>query len=359
MNSSCEPAWLRQGQRSGAREFWEEGPLRLLTGESRCGGEVWLSPAAGAVLGAAARLPLPEEQRPVQGMAGCSGLLCWGGCRSPVPTPALPTWGVAVASRPGQGAALPLGQSPGLGSPGPADRCPSGRFVAVAERGQLPLRPPAPRRAPAEENGAAVRGEGKRGALDAVVGTTWGAGAGVAGPHPQSCPNPSVPFAPELGGRIPVALQVPAAALRAQLHQRRLRHHHHQPDDARGGAGGGGRGARPEQGGTDPPSLPQDLTAIGVTKPGHRKKIASEINNLNIPEWLPEYKPVRAVQGQGDRSHIHGGNESLLPSREGWHWMRVGAGSMVPELPMSPPDSSPGTISWCQLSSMWVWHCVP
>lgn len=56
------------------------------------------------------------------------------------------------------------------------------------------------------------------------------------------------------------------------------------------------------------PSLPQDLTAIGVTKPGHRKKIASEINNLNIPEWLPEYKPVRAAWGRGCWSHIQGGN---------------------------------------------------
>jgi len=37
----------------------------------------------------------------------------------------------------------------------------------------------------------------------------------------------------------------------------------------------------------------QDLTAIGVTKPGHRKKISMEINNLDIPEWLPEYIPVR------------------------------------------------------------------
>ncbi|XP_041812648.1 caskin-2-like isoform X2 [Chelmon rostratus] len=36
---------------------------------------------------------------------------------------------------------------------------------------------------------------------------------------------------------------------------------------------------------------PEDLTAIGVTKPGHRKKISLEINNLNIPEWLPEYIP--------------------------------------------------------------------
>ncbi|KAG9476685.1 hypothetical protein GDO78_002206 [Eleutherodactylus coqui] len=37
---------------------------------------------------------------------------------------------------------------------------------------------------------------------------------------------------------------------------------------------------------------PEDLTAIGVTKPGHRKKIFSEINSINIGEWLPEYKPA-------------------------------------------------------------------
>uniref|UniRef100_UPI00398EDECE caskin-1 n=1 Tax=Pristiophorus japonicus TaxID=55135 RepID=UPI00398EDECE len=36
---------------------------------------------------------------------------------------------------------------------------------------------------------------------------------------------------------------------------------------------------------------PEDLTAIGVTKPGHRKKIAIEINRLNISEWLPDYQP--------------------------------------------------------------------
>lgn len=40
-------------------------------------------------------------------------------------------------------------------------------------------------------------------------------------------------------------------------------------------------------------SARQDLTAIGVTKPGHRKKIAMEIGKLNIPEWLPEFIPVR------------------------------------------------------------------
>lgn len=38
---------------------------------------------------------------------------------------------------------------------------------------------------------------------------------------------------------------------------------------------------------------PEDLTAIGVTKPGHRKKITAEISGLSIPDWLPEHKPVR------------------------------------------------------------------
>ncbi|XP_068919277.1 caskin-1 isoform X1 [Petaurus breviceps papuanus] len=37
---------------------------------------------------------------------------------------------------------------------------------------------------------------------------------------------------------------------------------------------------------------PEDLTAIGVTKPGHRKKITSEINSLTLPDWLPEHKPA-------------------------------------------------------------------
>ncbi|KAM9817384.1 caskin-2 [Neosynchiropus ocellatus] len=36
---------------------------------------------------------------------------------------------------------------------------------------------------------------------------------------------------------------------------------------------------------------PEDLTAIGVTKPGHRKKISAEIRKLSIPEWVPDYVP--------------------------------------------------------------------
>ncbi|KAM8824002.1 caskin-1 isoform 7-T7 [Synchiropus picturatus] len=37
---------------------------------------------------------------------------------------------------------------------------------------------------------------------------------------------------------------------------------------------------------------PEDLTAIGITKPGHRKKMTSEINKLGVTEWLPEQKPA-------------------------------------------------------------------
>ncbi|CAK6444812.1 unnamed protein product [Pipistrellus nathusii] len=37
---------------------------------------------------------------------------------------------------------------------------------------------------------------------------------------------------------------------------------------------------------------PEDLTAIGVTKPGHRKKITAEISSLSLPDWLPEHKPA-------------------------------------------------------------------
>ncbi|KAM3597850.1 uncharacterized protein V6R79_010135 [Siganus canaliculatus] len=40
------------------------------------------------------------------------------------------------------------------------------------------------------------------------------------------------------------------------------------------------------------PGEGKDLTAIGITKPGHRKKMTSEINKLSVNEWLPEHKPA-------------------------------------------------------------------
>ncbi|KAG5854486.1 hypothetical protein ANANG_G00038350 [Anguilla anguilla] len=41
---------------------------------------------------------------------------------------------------------------------------------------------------------------------------------------------------------------------------------------------------------------PEDLTAVGVTKPGHRKKMTSEINKLSVTEWLPDQKPANLAE---------------------------------------------------------------
>ncbi|MCI4393501.1 hypothetical protein PGIGA_G00158180 [Pangasianodon gigas] len=41
---------------------------------------------------------------------------------------------------------------------------------------------------------------------------------------------------------------------------------------------------------------PEDLTAIGVTKPGHRKKMLSEITKLSIPDWIPKEKPTSLAE---------------------------------------------------------------
>ncbi|RXN02117.1 Caskin-1 [Acipenser ruthenus] len=63
---------------------------------------------------------------------------------------------------------------------------------------------------------------------------------------------------------------------------------------------------------------PEDLTAIGVTKPGHRKKITSEISKLNVAEWLPEHKPANLAEwlsviglGQYYQVLVHNGYENI------------------------------------------------
>ena len=37
---------------------------------------------------------------------------------------------------------------------------------------------------------------------------------------------------------------------------------------------------------------PEDLTAIGIKKPNHRKKLKEEISKLKISDGLPYYVPV-------------------------------------------------------------------
>ncbi|KAM3838381.1 caskin-1-like, partial [Diretmus argenteus] len=40
----------------------------------------------------------------------------------------------------------------------------------------------------------------------------------------------------------------------------------------------------------------EDLTAIGVMKPGHRKKLSSEISKLPSTDWLPDHKPANLAE---------------------------------------------------------------
>ncbi|XP_071976141.1 caskin-1 isoform X8 [Engystomops pustulosus] len=63
---------------------------------------------------------------------------------------------------------------------------------------------------------------------------------------------------------------------------------------------------------------PEDLTAIGVTKPGHRKKIFSEINSLNIGEWLPEYKPVSVQVRSPPQASLYRRRSSSLANLSLW-----------------------------------------
>lgn len=37
---------------------------------------------------------------------------------------------------------------------------------------------------------------------------------------------------------------------------------------------------------------PEDLTAVGIKKPNHRKRLKAELANLNVPDNLPDYIPV-------------------------------------------------------------------
>ncbi|KAG8197526.1 hypothetical protein JTE90_007263 [Oedothorax gibbosus] len=54
------------------------------------------------------------------------------------------------------------------------------------------------------------------------------------------------------------------------------------------------------QAGYDMPTIsrmtPEDLTAIGITKPNHRRKLKAEIAKLNISDGIPDYKPTTLLE---------------------------------------------------------------
>lgn len=80
----------------------------------------------------------------------------------------------------------------------------------------------------------------------------------------------------------------------------------------------------------------QDLTAIGVTKPGHRKKISMEIGKLSIPEWLPNYIPVRNLISPLTQSSL---NVSI-------HVKRYNFFISLPSVSLSLPDSRIWESGW-------------
>ncbi len=52
---------------------------------------------------------------------------------------------------------------------------------------------------------------------------------------------------------------------------------------------------------------PEDLTAIGVQDPNHRKRLKGEIGKLGISDGLPSYIPVkRKLELEGSRSRDNG-----------------------------------------------------
>ena len=50
---------------------------------------------------------------------------------------------------------------------------------------------------------------------------------------------------------------------------------------------------------------PEDLTAIGIQKPNHRKKLKSEIAKLNIDDGLPSFIPVSEAASLTNLKNVH------------------------------------------------------
>ncbi|ELT94364.1 hypothetical protein CAPTEDRAFT_102982, partial [Capitella teleta] len=41
---------------------------------------------------------------------------------------------------------------------------------------------------------------------------------------------------------------------------------------------------------------PEDLTAVGITKPAHRKRLKAELSKLHIHDGIPDFKPVDVAE---------------------------------------------------------------
>lgn len=128
---------------------WVRAPRGVLPGSGLCG------------LRGGSLLPQPQG-------CGCATLLLAGAL-----LPILPSQRPGAAAQGSGGERLAGTPAPrGCTALAPADHRLPGRLLTVAERGQLPLCPPAGRRAAAEEDGATFGGEGEQGALGVVTRDT-------------------------------------------------------------------------------------------------------------------------------------------------------------------------------------------
>jgi len=94
--------------------------------------------------------------------------------------------------------------------------------------------------------------------------------------------------------------------------------------------------------------LLQDLTAIGIKKPNHRKKLKAEIAQLNIADGLPEYIPVSTVLlfiifGRWNQDGIVGTAPRL---RRGWFGAQILARQKIFLFPKLDMELTKPPVQW-------------
>ena len=57
---------------------------------------------------------------------------------------------------------------------------------------------------------------------------------------------------------------------------------------------------------------PEDLTAIGIKNPAHRKKLKSEISKLSIGDGIPNHVPVKMFSYSNLKFHLNLSSPLLL-----------------------------------------------
>ena len=76
----------------------------------------------------------------------------------------------------------------------------------------------------------------------------------------------------------------------------------------------------------------QDLTAIGITKPAHRKRLKAEIARLHIHDGIPDFCPVGSPMHAHAHIHMHTHTHTQTHTqskRERYHGHKMGGSRPV------------------------------